>query len=115
MVKCIGKSVLKGIAIGKVYIYRKKEHTLTKTRVEDVQGELKRFEYAVNEAKGQLDQLYHNALESVGEKEAMIFDVHKMLLEDEGYLEDIKAMISDNCNAEYAVIRRCLRPWRTNI
>lgn len=103
MVKCIGKSVLKGIAIGKVYIYRKKEHTLTKTRVEDVQGELKRFEYAVNEAKGQLDQLYHNALESVGEKEAMIFDVHKMLLEDEGYLEDIKAMISDNCNAEYAV------------
>ena len=35
MVKCTGKSVLKGIAIGKIYVYRKKEFTLVKTYIED--------------------------------------------------------------------------------
>lgn len=103
MVKCTGKSVLKGIAVGRVYVYRKQEYTLKQTQIEDVQGEARRFELAVSEAKGQLDILYRNALKSVGEEEAMIFDVHKMMLEDEGYLEDIKDMIAGKCNAEYAV------------
>ena len=29
MLKCFGKSVLKGIAVGKIYLYRKKEFVLT--------------------------------------------------------------------------------------
>ena len=55
------------------------------------------------EAERQLETLYQEALASVGEAEAKIFEVHGMMLEDEGYLEDIKSMIKDNCNAEYAV------------
>ncbi len=103
MVKCTGKSVLKGIAVGRLYVYRKKEFTLVKTHVDDVEGELKRFDLAVNEAERQLETLYQEALESVGEAEAKIFEVHGMMLEDEGYLEDIKDIIKNNCNAEYAV------------
>ena len=103
MIKCTGKSVLKGIAIGKLYVYRKKEFSLVKTRIEDVQAELKRFDQAVEEAEKQLETLYQEALTSVGESEAKIFEVHGMMLEDEGYLEDIKNMIKENCNAEYAV------------
>ena len=43
MVKCTGKSVLKGIAVGRVYVYRKQEYTLKQTQIEDVQGEARRF------------------------------------------------------------------------
>lgn len=103
MIKCIGKSVLKGIAIGKVYVYRKKEFTLTKRQIDDVEKEQERLKWAVDEAGKQLAVLYQNALDSVGEEQAMIFDVHKMMLEDEGYLEDIQNMIADKCNAEFAV------------
>ena len=103
MVKCTGKSVLNGIAIGKIYVYRKKEFTLEKKQISDIDAEIKRFELAVAEAERQLETLYQEALESVGEAEAKIFEVHGMMLEDEGYLEDIKDMIKGNCNAEYAV------------
>ena len=103
MVKCTGKSVLNGIAIGKIYVYRKKEFALVKKQIEDVDMEIKRFELAVAEAERQLETLYQEALESVGEAEAKIFEVHGMMLEDEGYLEDIKGLIKDGCNAEYAV------------
>ncbi len=103
MVKCTGKSVLKGIAIGKIYVYRKKEVSLTLRRTENAEKEQERFKKAVKEAKDQLESLYQNALDSVGKEQAMIFDVHKMMLEDEGYLEDIQNMIADRCNAEYAV------------
>lgn len=103
MLKCTGKSVLKGIAVGKIYVYRKKEVTLELKKIDDVEKEQERFIRAVDEAKKQLEVLYQNALNSVGEEQAMIFDVHKMMLEDEGYLEDIQNMIADNCNAEYAV------------
>lgn len=103
MVKCTGKSVLKGIAIGKIYVYRKKEFTLVKTYIEDVAAELKRFDQAVKEAKRQIGILYQEALERVGEAEAKIFEIHGLMLEDEGYLEDIKDKIEGKCNAEYAV------------
>ena len=103
MVKCTGKGVLKGIAIGKIYVYRKKEFTLERVQIDNIEEELKRFDLAVDEAKNQLETLYQEALETVGEKEAKIFEVHGMMLEDEGYLEDIKNVIREKCNAEYAV------------
>ena len=44
MLKCFGKSVLKGIAVGKIYLYRKKEFVLTEDKVEDAEAEIRRFE-----------------------------------------------------------------------
>ena len=44
MLKCFGKSVLKGIAVGKIYLYRKKEFVLTQDKVENVEAEIERFE-----------------------------------------------------------------------
>lgn len=101
--KCTGKSVLKGIAIGKIYVYKKNEVALTQKKIDDVEKEQERFKQAVDEAKKQLDSLYQSALESVGKEQAAIFDVHKMMLEDDGYLEDIQNIIAAHWNAEYAV------------
>lgn len=104
MIICSGKSVLKGVAIGKIYFYKKQEYVLERKTVADTEAEVARFEAAKAEAMEQLDALYHKALQEAGEEQAMIFDVHKMMLEDGDYLESICSMIRDEkVNAEYAV------------
>ena len=99
-----GKSVLKGVAIGKLYIFKKQEYTLVKETVADVETEITRFHNACEKAKNQLGKLYKKTLEEVGEEHAAIFEVHKMMLEDLDYIEAIEALIRDEkVNAEYAV------------
>ncbi len=103
MEKYKGKSVLKGIAIGKIYWYKKQEYEVVKSRSKDSAVERKRFEEAVETAKIQLSVLYENALKSIGEDHAMIFDVHRMMLEDEDFLDAVKESIEEGFHAEYAV------------
>ena len=104
MLKFSGKSVLSGVAIGKLYIFKKQEYTLVKETVADAEAEVTRFHDACEKAKEQLGRLYEKTLEEVGEEHAAIFDVHKMMLEDLDYIEAIEAMIRDEkVNAEYAV------------
>lgn len=104
MEKFQGKSVLSGVAIGKLYLFKKQEYTLVKEAVSDTEAEKVRFHRACERAREQLSLLYDKALADVGEEQAMIFDVHKMMLEDLDYLEAVEAMIdSDKVNAEYAV------------
>lgn len=104
MLKCFGKSVLKGIAVGKIYLYRKKEFVLTQDKVENVEAEIERFEAAREKASSQLESLYEKAVKEAGEEQAMIFDVHRMMLEDADYLDAIRQMIRETgVNAGYAV------------
>lgn len=104
MVVCQGKSVLKGIAIGKIYLYEKQEYVLEQKQVADAEAEVARFEAAKETAIGQLDDLYEKALAEAGEEQAMIFDVHRMMLDDGDYLDAITGLIrSEKVNAEYAV------------
>ena len=104
MLKCFGKSVLKGIAVGKIYLYHKKEFVLTEDKVEDAEAEIRRFEEAKQKACEQLDALYEKAVKEAGEEQAMIFDVHRMMLDDGDYLDAIRQEILDTkVNAAYAV------------
>ena len=104
MIKCSGKSVLKGIAIGRIYLYKKQEYVLKQETVENPEAEVERLEKAKEAAGSQMEELYQKALVEAGEEQAMIFDVHKMMLEDEDYLDSIRGMIRDEkMNAEYAV------------
>ncbi len=104
METCYGKSVLQGIAIGKLYVIEKKESSWIKMTIADADGEAVRFQNAREKAIGQLDELYQEALEQVGEENAMIFDVHKMMLDDLDYLEGIENRIrTEMVNSEYAV------------
>ncbi|HJB28154.1 MAG TPA: phosphoenolpyruvate--protein phosphotransferase [Candidatus Blautia faecavium] len=103
MEKYTGKSILKGIAIGKICFYSKGELQVKRTSVEDTQHELDRFEKAKEDTIGQLHALYEKALKEVGEANAAIFEVHAMMLEDDDYNDSIKNMIvSQSVNAEYA-------------
>ena len=80
MDRYIGKSVMRGIAIGRVYLYQKVEIQVTDEKVSDVAAEKERLTAAVERAKAQLTRLYDEALQNVGEDHAAIFDVHRMLL-----------------------------------
>ena len=103
MEKYTGKSILKGIAIGKICFYSKGELQVKRTNVQDTQHELDRFEKAKEKTIDQLHALYDKALKEVGEANASIFDVHAMMLEDDDYNDSIKNMIvSQSVNAEYA-------------
>ena len=103
MDKYVGKSVMRGIAIGRVYLYKKVDIQVTDEKVADAAAEKERFLEAVDRAKAQLTRLYDEALQNVGEDHAAIFDVHKMLLEDEDYLETAAGEIESGYNAVYAV------------
>lgn len=99
-----GKSVCKGLAFGKIFIYKKAEKNITKYEVENTSEEIARFETAKETAISQLQSLYEKAVADVGEEEAMIFDVHQMLLNDLDYNDSIIGIIEgENLNAEHAV------------
>lgn len=99
-----GKSVYGGIAIGRISIFEKGDRQVKRRTIENVAQEIQRFEAAKEKAKEQLKVLYEKALREVGEANAMIFDVHQMMLDDMDYVESITNMIeTQKVNAEFAV------------
>lgn len=99
-----GKSVFGGIAIGKISVYKKNEQQVKRVRIEDTEGEYKRYEEAKETAIEQLKELYQKALKEVGEANAAIFEIHQMMLDDGDYNESVQNMIeTQKVNAEYAV------------
>ena len=99
-----GKSVFGGIAIGRIRVYQKNRQQVRRTRIEDTEAELARYERARIETVNQLKVLYEKALVEVGEENAAIFEIHGMMLEDGDYNESVQNMIQSNCvNAEFAV------------
>ena len=104
MITISGKSVFGGVAIGKLMFYQRNDKVIKRTHVDDVDAEWERFQEAKNTAVDQLKGLYNKALEDVGEANAMIFEIHQMMLEDLDYLESIENIIrTHEVNAEYAV------------
>ena len=100
-----GKSILNGIAIGKLRIYRKAAAASENGAAASPEAEWERFETARVQAQEQLAALYEKALEEVGEENAAIFEIHQMMLEDEDYLDAVKGILeTQNATAEYAVI-----------
>ena len=99
-----GKSVFGGIAIGKISVYQKKEQQVKRVKIDDPEQEMARYEKAQAEGIKQLQGLYDKALREVGEANAAIFEVHQMMMEDDGYNESVENIIrSQGVNAEYAV------------
>lgn len=99
-----GKSIFKKIAAGKILFYRKDEQSIKRTKTEDVQGEIRRYEKARETALEQLHELHEKALKEVGEMNAAVFEVHGMMLEDDDYVDSVLNIIeSQQVNAEFAV------------
>ncbi|PWJ50890.1 phosphoenolpyruvate--protein phosphotransferase [Faecalicatena contorta] len=104
MITITGKSVFGGVSIGKLSFYKRNQKVIKRTHVDDVKAECTRFQGAKASAIEQLKGLYDKALEDVGEANAMIFEIHQMMLEDLDYIESIENIIcTQEVNAEFAV------------
>lgn len=104
MITLEGKSVFGGVTIGKIQFYKRNEITIKRTRVEDVEAEVERFQNAKAKTLELLKGLYEKALEDVGEANAMIFEAHQLMMEDPDYVESIENIIrTQDVNAEYAI------------
>lgn len=99
-----GISVFRGIATGKILVYKRNDVNVKCIPVADFESEKERFRAAKETAKTQLAELYRMALDEVGNENAAIFEIHLMMLEDFSFIDAIERMISgQHCNAEYAV------------
>lgn len=104
MITIKGQGVCGGVAFGKIELLKKASSIIQRTRVSDTEAEIGRFEMARKKASEQLKELYEKALSEVGEENAMIFDIHLMMLDDADYIDSIKLNIkSQKLNAESAV------------
>lgn len=103
MEKFEGKAIFKGVAIGRIMFYGKKENIVKRFKIEDTAAEIERYDKARKEAIEQLKKLHDDAVKKVGEENAAIFEVHAMLLEDDDFNDSVHNMIeNEEVNAEYA-------------
>ena len=104
MLRLSGKPVFGGIARGKLFYFQQDENEVTKRLIKNTDLELQRYEFAVEQAQAELDELYTAALDKIGENEAGIFLIHKMLLEDDAFSGSVRSRIKDDhFSADYAV------------
>ncbi len=98
-----GKSILNGIAIGPLRVYKKAAVQTSQASSLTPEEEWARFEAAREKAQEQLAGLYEKALDEVGEDNAAIFEIHQMMLDDDDYLEAVKGILdTQGATAEYA-------------
>ena len=99
-----GKTISNGIAIGKIKFHTRTKNNIVRTKIENTDAELARYETAKKKAIGQLHALYEKALRSIGKTGAGLFNAHAMLLEDDDYNHSVRSIIkTQGMNAEYAV------------
>ncbi len=108
MITISGKAVCAGIAFGPVFVFGREETTIKRRHIDSSEEEIARFENARIQAIDELSKLYDKAVAEVGEANAMIFQIHQMMLDDLDYIEAIKNIITDQMiNAETAVAQTC--------
>ncbi len=104
MKKVTGTSILKGIAIGRILFYQKREQQIKPVKVTDVRTEKKRYEEARKTAVLQLKELQKKAEKEVGPMDAGVFEAHAVMVEDEDYADSVLKIIeTQQVNAEFAV------------
>ncbi len=101
-----GKGTSDGVVMGKVRVLRRASQSPSLRKAQSTPDEEKeRAEKALLSVGEELDSLYESALARVGESEAAIFEIHKMMLEDEDFTGAVFGYIGGGAVAEDAVHR----------
>jgi phosphotransferase system enzyme I (PtsI) len=99
-----GKGVSPGIAIGRLVFQNDSEPTIDPKQVSNVEAEIKRFQSAKALAAKQLSELSVSMEAKIGKENSLLFEIHRMMLEDLDYNESIITTIREqHVCAEYAV------------
>lgn len=94
-----------GVAIAKAYLLVEPDLTFDKNeKVTDVEGEVAKFNSAIEVSKVELTKIRNNAEVQLGADKAAIFDAHLLVLDDPELIQPIQDKIkNENANAATAL------------
>ncbi|MBO8599490.1 phosphoenolpyruvate--protein phosphotransferase [Staphylococcus aureus] len=94
-----------GVAIAKAYLLVEPDLTFGKNeKVTDVEGEVAKFNSAIEASKVELTKIRNNAEVQLGADKAAIFDAHLLVLDDPELIQPIQDKIkNENANAATAL------------
>lgn len=94
-----------GVAIAKAYLLVEPDLTFDKNeKVTDVEGEVAKFNSAIEASKVELTKIRNNAEVQLGADKATIFDAHLLVLDDPELIQPIQDKIkNENANAATAL------------
>ncbi|HFE6035063.1 phosphoenolpyruvate--protein phosphotransferase [Staphylococcus aureus] len=94
-----------GVAIAKAYLLVEPDLTFDKNeKVTDVEGEVAKFNNAIEASKVELTKIRNNAEVQLGADKAAIFDAHLLVLDDPELIQPIQDKIkNENVNAASAL------------
>ncbi|HDG5404695.1 phosphoenolpyruvate--protein phosphotransferase [Staphylococcus aureus] len=94
-----------GVAIAKAYLLVEPDLTFDKNeKVTDVEGEVAKFNSAIEASKVELTKIRNNAEVQLGADKAAIFDAHLLVLDDPELIQPIQDKIkNENANAVTAL------------
>lgn len=102
MIKALGIS--HGIGFGQARVLRFEDKTELEWVTTDPDVEIHRLENAIHIASETLEGIREKTALRMGEEAAQIFEAHLMVLQDPGFVDKIKDMISEsNASAEFAL------------
>ncbi|HEG7169489.1 TPA: phosphoenolpyruvate--protein phosphotransferase [Staphylococcus aureus] len=95
-----------GVAIAKAYLLVEPDLTFDKNeKVTDVEGEVAKFNSAIEASKVELTKIRNNAEVQLGADKAAIFDAHLLVLDDPELIQPIQDKIkNENANAATALM-----------
>ncbi len=104
MIAIKGTGVSAGIAEGTVFCYKRSSASAETKRADDPKTELERWKNASDKAAAQLDALAEKTRTEIGDEAAMLFETHRMMLDDLDYTDRITELITaEKYSAESAV------------
>ncbi|HDI1501968.1 TPA: phosphoenolpyruvate--protein phosphotransferase [Staphylococcus aureus] len=94
-----------GVAIAKAYLLVEPDLTFDKNeKVTDVEGEVAKFNSAIEASKVELTKIRNNAEVQLGADKAAVFDAHLLVLDDPELIQPIQDKIkNENANAATAL------------
>lgn len=99
----IGIKVSKGIAIGRPFLFHKKERILHQTKGTSYEEENKKVQEAFLQAQEQIRALQKTAIAKVGKEEGAIFEAHLMILQDPMLQQFIDKGLKNDFSASMAI------------
>ena len=100
-----GTPATPGIAMGPAVLMEIYEdfHYIVEEHTDDPQGQKRKFREAAEAGRKEIEALRERVQEQLGEEDAKIFNIHLMMLEDQGFNQKVFEVIDSGTTALYAV------------
>lgn len=109
MITLSGIGASPGTVEGTLFCYHRKEYTGPARPVGSPEQERERFRAALQQADQQLRQLFRDTVSDADEDCAQVFEIHRMMLEDQDYLHSVEELIEKGGKSVEAAVEEVAR------